>query len=160
HFGGTNEFHGGEGELHVQEPRVKWEILDAWRDAAAECGIPKVEEFNRGDNFGNAYFHMNQRGGRRWSATRAFLEPALGRPNRTLATKAHVSRVAIEPKDGVMRALGIELDVEGRGACRANARKEVILAAGSIGSPQLLQLSGVGPRDLLQKLHISITHEL
>src|SRR5579862_1015730 len=160
HFGGANEHHGGEGELHVQEPRVKWEILDAWRDAAAECGIPKVPEFNRGDNFGNAYFHMNQRRGRRWSATRAFLAPALGRPNLTLVTKAHVNRVAIETKDGLRRATGIELEVEGRGKTTAAARKEVILAAGSIGSPQLLQLSGVGPRELLQKLHISITHEL
>jgi len=160
HFGGANEFHGAEGELHVQEPRVRWEILDAWRDAAAECGIPKVEEFNRGDNFGNAYFHMNQRGGRRWSATRAFLRPALGRANFTLVTKAHVKRVAIEAKDGVKRATGVELQVEGRGAMMATARREVILAAGSIGSPQLLQLSGVGPRDLLQKFHISLTHEL
>jgi choline dehydrogenase len=160
HFGGENEFHGSDGELHVQEPRVKWEILDAWRDAAAECGIPKVPEFNRGDNFGNAYFHMNQRGGRRWSATRAFLAPAMGRPNLTLVTKAHVRRIAIEAKDGARRATGIELDVEGRGQVVAKARKEVILAAGSIGSPQLLQLSGVGPRDLLQKLQIPSTHEL
>ncbi|MFZ3323669.1 MAG: GMC family oxidoreductase N-terminal domain-containing protein [Usitatibacter sp.] len=160
HFGGANEFHGGDGELHVQAPRVKWEILDAWRDAAAECGIPKVEEFNRGDNFGNAYFHMNQRSGRRWSATRAFLAPALGRSNLTLVTKAHVRRIAIEAKDGIKRATGIELVVEGRGEVTASARKEVILAAGSIGSPQLLQLSGVGPRDLLQKLQISIMSEL
>jgi choline dehydrogenase len=119
-----------------------------------------VEEFNRGDNFGSAYFHMNQRRGRRWSATRAFLRPAMGRANLTLVTQAHVRRVAIENRDGVKRATGIELDVEGRGHVTANARKEVILAAGSIGSPQLLQLSGVGPRELLQKLHISITHEL
>jgi len=160
HFGGANEFHGGDGELHVQEPRVKWEILDAWREAAAECGIPKVPEFNRGDNFGNAYFHMNQRSGRRWSATRAFLEPAMGRANLTVVTKAHVRRVAIEARDGAKRATGIELVVEGRGAMKAVARKEVILAAGSIGSPQLLQLSGVGPRELLQRLQIPITHEL
>src|SRR5690348_13462181 len=68
HFAGADEFHGCEGELHVQKPRVAWEILDAWRDAAEQAGIPKVEEFNRGDNFGNAYFHMNQRKGERWSA--------------------------------------------------------------------------------------------
>ena len=156
HFGGANEFHGGDGELHVQEPRVKWEILDAWRDAAAECGIPKVEEFNRGDNFGNAYFHMNQRSGRRWSATKAFLEPAMSRPNLTVLTKAHVRKLVIEAK----RATGVDLVVEGRGEGSAKARKEVILAAGSIGSPQLLQLSGIGPRDLLQKFAIGVVHEL
>jgi choline dehydrogenase len=160
HFGGANDHHGGDGELHVQEPRVKWEILDAWRDAAAECGIPKVEEFNRGDNFGNAYFHMNQRGGRRWSATKAFLEPAKGRANLAIVTKAHVRRIAIEAKDGVRRATGVELTVEGRGEVVASARKEVILAAGSIGSPQLLQLSGVGSRDLLQRFAIPVVNEL
>ena len=160
HFGGSNEHHGGEGELHVQEPRVKWEILDAWRDAAAECGIPKVDEFNRGDNFGTAYFHMNQRGGRRWSATKAFLEPAMGRANLSIVTKAHVRRIAIETKEGSRRATGIELTVEGRGEVRAAARKEVILAAGSIGSPQLLQLSGIGSRELLQKFAVPVIHEL
>ena len=100
HFGGATEHHGCDGELCVEEPRVNWEILDAWRDAAEECGIPKVEEFNRGDNFGNAYFHMNQRGGRRWSATKAFLRPALGRANLTVITKAHTRKLVIEEKDG------------------------------------------------------------
>jgi choline dehydrogenase len=160
HFGGADEFHGAQGELSVEEPRVRWEILDAWRDAAAECGIPKVDEFNRGDNFGNAYFHMNQRGGRRWSATNAFLKPALGRPNLTVITKAHARRVAIEARDGMRRATGVELVVEGRGEGVAQARKAVVLAAGSIGSPQILQLSGVGPRELLQKLSIPLVREL
>jgi choline dehydrogenase len=160
HFGGATEHHGCDGELCVEEPRVRWEILDAWRDAAEECGIPKVDEFNRGDNFGNAYFHMNQRGGRRWSATNAFLRPALGRANLTLMTKAHTRKLVIEEKDGVKRATGIELVVEGRGEGVARARRAVILAAGSIGSPQLLQLSGIGPRDLLQKFGIPVVHEL
>lgn len=159
HFGGANEHHGGDGELFVEEPRVKWEILDAWRDAAAECGIPKVEEFNRGDNFGNAYFHMNQRGGRRWSATNAFLRPALGRANLTLITKAHTRKVLVDARDGVKRATGIELIVEGRGEGVARARKAVILAAGSIGSPQILQLSGIGPSNLLQQFSIPVVHE-
>ncbi|HEY4999109.1 MAG TPA: GMC family oxidoreductase N-terminal domain-containing protein, partial [Usitatibacter sp.] len=159
HFGGASEHHGCDGELCVEEPRVKWEILDAWRDAAEECGIPKVDEFNRGDNFGNAYFHMNQRAGRRWSATHAFLRPALGRENLTLITKAHTRKVLVEEKDGVKRAAGIELVVEGRGEGVAHARKAVILAAGSIGSPQILQLSGIGPRDLLQQFAIPVVHE-
>ncbi|HEX7465577.1 MAG TPA: GMC family oxidoreductase N-terminal domain-containing protein, partial [Usitatibacter sp.] len=159
HFGGANEHHGGDGELFVEEPRVKWEILDAWRDAAAECGIPKVEEFNRGDNFGNAYFHMNQRGGRRWSATNAFLRPALGRANLTLITRAHTRKVLVDTRDGVKRSTGIELVVEGRGEGVARARKAVILAAGSIGSPQILQLSGIGPSNLLQQFSIPVVHE-
>jgi choline dehydrogenase len=160
HFGGANDHHGCDGELCVEEPRVKWEILDAWRDAAAECGIPKVEEFNRGDNFGNAYFHMNQRGGVRWSATKAWLRAALPRPNLKLITKAHTRKVILEEKDGVKRAAGIELAVEGQGEGIARARHAVILAAGAIGSPQILQLSGVGPRKLLQSLGIGVAHEL
>jgi choline dehydrogenase len=160
HFGGANEHHGCDGELCVEEPRVKWEILDAWRDAAAQYGIPKVEEFNRGDNFGNAYFHMNQKGGVRWSATKAWLRPALGRANLELITKAHTRKILIEEKDGVKRATGIDLVVEGQGEGVAKARKAVILAAGAIGSPQILQLSGVGPRDLLQELGIPLVHEL
>jgi choline dehydrogenase len=160
HFGGASEHHGGDGELCVEAPRVRWEILDAWREAAAECGIPKVDEFNRGDNFGNAYFHMNQRAGRRWSATKAFLRPALGRPNLTLMTHAHTRSLVLGEKDSVKRATGIDLVVEGRGEGRASARRAVILAAGSIGSPQILQLSGIGPRDLLQKSGLPVVHEL
>ena len=159
HFGGASDHHGCDGELCVEEPRVRWEILDAWRDAAEECGIPKVDEFNRGDNFGNAYFQMNQRGGRRWSATKAFLRPALGRANLTLITKAHTRKLVIEEGERGKRAAGIELVVEGRGEGTARARRAVILAAGSIGSPQLLQLSGIGPRDLLQKFGIPVVRD-
>jgi choline dehydrogenase len=160
HFGGANDHHGCDGELCVEEPRVRWEILDAWREAAEQCGIPKVDEFNRGDNFGNAYFHMNQKGGRRWSATKAWLREALKRPNLTLVTKAHVRGLRIEHADGRKRATGVELTIEGQGETSARARKGVILAAGSIGSPQILQLSGVGPPALLQSHGIPVTHAL
>ena len=160
HFGGANDHHGCDGELCVEEPRVRWEILDAWREAAEQCGIPKVDEFNRGDNFGNAYFHMNQKGGRRWSASKAWLRPALGRPNLTLITKAHTRRVIVEETGGVKRATGVELTVEGQGQGTASARKAVILAAGSIGSPHILQLSGIGPRGLLGELGISAVHDM
>jgi choline dehydrogenase len=159
HFGGANDHHGCDGELCVEEPRVRWEILDAWRDAAEECGIPKVEEFNRGDNFGNAYFHMNQRGGVRWSATKAFLRPALSRSNLKVITKAHTRKVLVETIDGTKRAVGIDLVVEGEGEGTARARKAVILAAGSIGSPHLLQLSGIGPADVLRGFGIPVVHE-
>ena len=160
HFGGATEHHGCDGELCVEEPRVRWEILDAWREAAAECGIPKVDEFNRGDNFGNAYFHMNQHDGRRWGATKAFLRPALGRPNLTLITHGHARKVVVETKDGVKRATGVELVVQGRGEGVAQARKAVVLAAGSIGSPQILQLSGIGRGGLLQNFGLPVVHEL
>ncbi|HZZ91956.1 MAG TPA: GMC family oxidoreductase N-terminal domain-containing protein [Usitatibacter sp.] len=160
HFGGANEHHGCDGELCVEEPRVRWEILDAWRDAAAECGIPKVDEFNRGDNFGNAYFHMNQRKGVRWSATKAFLRPAMGRQNLTVMTHAHTRRLTLDETDGRKRASGVELTVEGQGTGTARARRAVILAAGSIGSPHILQLSGIGAASLLREFGIPVVHEL
>jgi choline dehydrogenase-like flavoprotein len=160
HFGGATEHHGCDGELCVEEPRVRWEILDAWREAAEECGIPKVDEFNRGDNFGNAYFHMNQKGGVRWSATKAWLRPAMARPNLKVVTKAHTRKLVIEQRDGAKRCAGVEVVVEGLGAADARARKAVILAAGSIGSPQILQLSGIGPADLLQRHGIPVVHQL
>ncbi|MEO7742985.1 MAG: GMC family oxidoreductase N-terminal domain-containing protein [Usitatibacter sp.] len=160
HFGGANEHHGCDGELCVEEPRVRWEILDAWRDAAEECGIPKVEEFNRGDNFGNAYFHMNQKGGVRWSASKAWLREALKRPNLKLVMHAHTRGLVIEQKDGRKRAVGVDLTVKGEGEARATARREVILAAGSIGSPQILQLSGVGPSRVLKEVGLPVVHDL
>lgn len=159
-FAGSDECHGVGGELRVEEPRVHWEILDAWRDAAAECGIPKIKEFNRGDNFGNAYFHMNQKRGQRWSATNAFLRPALSRLNLSVITQAMVKRVRIELQQGRKRATGIEFVHPEHGECFAQAQRETILAAGSIGSPQLLQLSGIGPGTLLQRHGISVVHEL
>jgi choline dehydrogenase len=157
---GADELHGVGGELRVEERRVSWEILDAWRDAAVECGIPKIAEFNRGDNFGNAYFQMNQRRGRRWSATKAFLRPVLGRANLTVRTHALVERIAIETRDGARRATGVVVRFGSEPPVTIRARREVLLAAGAIGSPQLLQLSGVGPRALLAEHGIPVAHEL
>ncbi|MXY26138.1 MAG: choline dehydrogenase [Acidobacteria bacterium] len=153
---GADECHGVGGELRVEERRVSWEILDAWRDAAEECGIPKIAEFNRGDNFGNAYFQMNQRSGRRWSGAKAYLRPVMHRPNLTVRTDAQVRRLTVEPTDASPRATGVEL-VTGE---RLEARCEVILAAGAIGSPQILQLSGIGPGALLQRHGIDVIHDL
>ncbi len=156
---GADELHGAGGELRVEERRVSWEILDAWRDAAEECGIPKIPEFNRGDNFGNAYFQVNQRGGVRWSGTKAFLRPVMQRENLTVLTSAHVERLRIDSRDGVKRAVGVEV-VRGQTRHRFEARREVVLAAGSIGSPQILQLSGIGPGELLNRHGIDVVHEL
>jgi choline dehydrogenase len=157
---GADEFHGAGGELRVEERRVSWEILDAWRDAAEECGIPKIAEFNRGDNFGNAYFQMNQRRGVRWSATKAFLRPVLKRPNLTVRTGMHVERVAIETRDGVTRATGVVARDARAELTTLRARREVLLAAGSIGSPQLLQLSGLGPAELLHRHGVAVVADL
>ncbi|HEU5282725.1 MAG TPA: GMC family oxidoreductase N-terminal domain-containing protein [Burkholderiales bacterium] len=156
---GADALHGAGGELRVEERRVSWAILDAWREAAEECGIPKIREFNRGDNFGNAYFQVNQRRGVRWSATKAFLRPVLQRGNLTVLTGALVHRVRIDTRDGVRRAAGVECSLPD-GTRTIEARRTVILAAGAIGSPQILQVSGVGPGALLQRLAIPVVHDL
>src|ERR1700741_1092901 len=135
HVRPPNEFHRAGGEWSVDFPRMRWEILDAVQDAAAEMDIPKIDDFNRGDNAGSSYFQVNQRNGRRWSTARGFLNPALKRQNLRLETQALARRVLIE--NG--RAVGVEYDtMAGRHAARAG---EVILSAGAIGSPHILQLS-------------------
>ena len=154
---GADDFHGVGGEMRVEEKRVSWEILNAWRDAAEEYGIPKIDEFNRGDNFGNAYFQMNQRGGRRWSGTKAFLRPIRHRSNLTVRVNAQVDRLVIESGDSGKRATGVVLAGTGE---LLKARREVILAAGAIGSPQILQCSGIGPEPLLRSHDIDVVHHL
>jgi len=154
---GADDFHGVGGEMRVEEKRVSWEILDAWRDAAEEYGIPKIKEFNRGDNFGNAYFQMNQRGGRRWSGTKAFLRPIRQRSNLTVRVNAQVDRLVIDSGDSGKRATGVVLAGTGE---LLKARREVILAAGAIGSPQILQCSGIGPESLLRSYGIDVVHHL
>lgn len=157
---GADQYHGAGGELRVEERRVNWEILDAWRDAAEECGIPKITEFNRGDNFGNAYFQMNQRRGKRWSATSAFLNPAMSRPNLKVVTNAQVEKLCIETNDGEPRATGVVACLNDSETVQFKARGEVLLSAGAVGSPQILQLSGIGPAALLNEHGIGVTRDL
>jgi choline dehydrogenase len=152
---GADAFHGSGGEWRIEPPRVQWEILDAFREAAAECGIPKVDDFNRGDNEGCGYFEVTQKKGVRWTTAKAFLRPAAGRPNLLVLTGAHARRLRLE--DG--RCTGVEFLLEGQPKL-ATANAEVILATGAIGSPQLLQLSGIGPGELLQFHGIPVRHEL
>ncbi|MBI3709119.1 MAG: GMC family oxidoreductase N-terminal domain-containing protein [Proteobacteria bacterium] len=152
---GADEAHGAGGEWRVEEPRLSWEILDAFRAAAAETGIPKTADFNRGNNEGCGYFQVNQKRGVRWSTAKAFLRPALRRPNLTVVTRAQAKAVRFDGR----RAVGIEF-WRGDGPACAEARGEVILAAGAIGSPQLLQLSGVGPGALLRAHGIELRREL
>ncbi len=147
---GADDFHGGNGEMRVEERRVNWEILDAWRDAAEECGIPKIDEFNRGDNFGNAYFQMNQRNGKRWSAVRAFLDPIKDRANLTILTEASVRKICFDDNAAEPKATGVAVLHGGHEHVFA-ANNEIILAAGAIASPQLLQLSGIGAAEALHK---------
>ena len=152
---GADESHGTGGEWRVEEQRLSWEILDAFRAAAAECGIPRTDDFNRGDNEGCGYFQVNQRRGVRWSTSRGFLRPAMARSNLTVLTEAQAKTIVIEDK----RARGVEFWQ--RGALRrAEAAGEVILAAGAIGSPQILQLSGVGPAGVLSEFGIEVRHAL
>ena len=156
---GADDFHGSGGELRVEERRVNWEILDVWRDAAEQCGIPKIDEFNRGDNFGNAYFQMNQRSGKRWSAARAFLDAAQQRPNLTVMTEATVDSLSLSQDPDRIRATGVKLLHKGQ-RLEIQAAKEVLLAAGAVASPQLLQLSGIGPQDELQSHSIAVRRNL
>jgi choline dehydrogenase len=146
---GATDTYGAGGELRVEDPRVRWEIVDAWRAAAAECGIAPVKTFNTGDNSGCAPFQMNQKRGRRWSATNAFLRPVMQRKNLTVLTGASVTRVCFENRV----AVGFDFLKE-KTAFHARANRECILSLGSIGSPQILQLSGIGPVDLLKRHEI------
>lgn len=156
---GGDDLHGAGGELRVEERRVSWEILDAWREAAEACGIPRIDEFNRGDNHGNAYFQMNQRRGVRWSASRAFLRPILGRPNLEVRTGAQVHRLEFAAGHAPLKVDGL-LYRDAGGMKKVRARREVILASGAIGSPQILQLSGIGPAEWLADQGIAVRHAL
>jgi choline dehydrogenase-like flavoprotein len=154
HFLGDTEHHGAAGEWRVEAPRVQWDVLNAVAKAAVEMGIPATPDFNTGDNTGVGYFHVNQKRGVRWSSARAFLKPVLGRPNLRLETGVLVEKVVFEGK----RAVGVRFRQDGR-LVEARTRGEVILSAGSIGSPQILQLSGVGPADWLAELGLPVLHD-
>jgi choline dehydrogenase-like flavoprotein len=151
HFLGDTEHHGVGGEWRVEAPRVRWAVLDAIARAAVEMGVPATADFNTGDNTGVGLFHVNQKRGLRWSAARAFLKPALKRPNLRLETGVLAERVLFEG----LRARGVRFRRDGA-VFEARARGEVILAAGSVGSTQILQLSGVGPAAWLGEHGVAI----
>ncbi|MDB5489053.1 MAG: choline dehydrogenase [Reyranella sp.] len=155
HFLGDTEHHGAGGEWRVEESRVRWEVLDAVIKAATEMGIPRTTDFNTGDNTGVGYFHVNQKRGIRMSAARAFLKPVLGRSNLKLETGVLVEKLLFEGK----RCIGVLYRQDGR-LVEARAKGEVILSAGAVGSPQILQLSGVGPADWLGESGIPVLHDL
>ncbi len=151
HFLGESDAHSARGELRVEPPRVQWQLLDALRKAAEQVGIKSIPDFNTGDNEGACAFHVNQKRGRRWSAASAFLKPALARANLRLETGCLVEGITFEGR----RAVGVRWRKDGV-TRRARCRGEVILAAGSIGSVQVLLLSGVGPAAHLRQLGIPI----
>jgi choline dehydrogenase len=155
YHGGSNTWHGAGGEWRVEKQRLKWKILETFSQAAQQTGIPATDDFNRGDNTGVGYFDVNQKSGIRWNASKAFLRAAMKRPNLTTITGAHTQRLVFEGK----RCVGVEY----RGAdvdYVAKARCEVILSAGAVNSPQLLELSGVGNGARLQRLGIDVVRDL
>ncbi|WP_112664201.1 GMC family oxidoreductase [Microvirga flavescens] len=150
-----NASHRSGGEWRVDFPRMRWDLLDAVQDAAERVGIPKVDDFNTGDNEGSSYFQVNQKNGRRWSAARGFLKPVLNRPNLHLETGVRVERVVMEGR----RAVGV-LYTKGSEQFFARADGEVVLSAGAVCSPQLLELSGIGQPERLRDLGIPLVHAL
>lgn len=161
HYLGADEFHGAGGEWRVEKQRLRWDVLDAFALAAEQAGVPRTEDFNRGDNEGVGYFQVNQRAGWRWNTAKAFIRPACTRrANFDLWTHARATRLVFRPgADGRPRCIGVMV-WDGRQMVCARARKEVIVCSGAIGSPQLLQLSGIGPAAHLQGLGIPVVADL
>lgn len=154
HYRGASEFHGAGGEWRVEQARVRWKILDAFLDAAEQAGIPRTPDFNRGSNEGGGYFDVNQRSGIRWNTSKAFLRPAMNRPNLRIMTEAQVERLVIERGE----VTGLRVLHKGR-SLRVGAG-ETILAAGAIGSPHVLELSGLGRADVLQAAGIPVVKDV
>lgn len=148
------------GEWRVEKQRLRWEILDAFAQAAVQAGIPATDDFNRGDNEGVSYFEVNQRGGWRWNTSKAFLRPVKQRANLTVWTGAQVKRLLLDKRgDGSTACTGVEL-VKGHETVSLRAHKEVVMCAGAVASPQILQLSGVGASQYLQPHGIQTQVEL
>jgi choline dehydrogenase len=155
HFGGRTGHHGAGGPWRVEEPRMRWEILDAFIEAARARGIPATSDFNTGSNEGVGYFQVNQKKGVRWSAATAFLKPVLSRPNLTMVTRAEVSRILFDGR----RAVGVEY-VTPKGKVAIKAEADVILSAGAVQTPKLLQLSGIGPGEALREFDLPVVADL
>ncbi len=147
---GADDAHGAGGELRVEPQRLRWDILDRFADAAEQAGIPRTQDFNRGNNFGVGRFEVNQRRGVRWNARKAFLRPVMRRPNLTIVTGALIDRLSFQGK----RVAGVEFWLDGQKR-HATSRLETVLAAGSIGTPNILERSGIGAGARLRALGIA-----
>ena len=154
YHGGAGEFHGSGGEWRIERQRLKWRVLESFSAAAQQTGIPATDDFNRGDNTGVGYFDVNQRSGWRWNTSKAFLRPIRHRGNLTVLTRAQVRRLRFEQR----RCTGVEFVRDGV-LVAARAAREVLLSAGAVNSPQLLELSGVGEGSRLQRLGIPVVHD-
>ncbi|WP_027135221.1 GMC family oxidoreductase [Geminicoccus roseus] len=152
HVDGASEAHGAGGEWRVENQRLSWPILDAFREACAQVGIPPTDDFNKGDNDGCGYFQVNQKKGVRWTSAKAFLRPVKARQNLSVVTQAEARSLLFSGR----RCIGVAL-VDGR---TVRARREVISCAGAVMSPLLLQRSGIGPAPLLKELGIDVRHDL
>ena len=161
--GGNSRFsdlHGHGGEWRIEKQRLRWDILEAFADAAVETGVPRSEDFSSSDEASVGYFEVNQKAGWRWNASKAFLRPAKGRANLVIWTQAEVEKLVIEtPPDGRRECTGVVVHRGGQ-SVTVKARREVILSAGAIGSPQILQLSGIGPGRLLAEHGIDVALDL
>jgi choline dehydrogenase len=153
HYGGANEWHGAGGEWRVEKQRLKWKILEAFSESAQQFGIPATDDFNCGDNTGIGYFEVNQRAGWRWNTSRGFLQPVLSRQNLKVMTGAHTKRITLKGR----RCNGVEFVANGEHFV-ARARGEVLLSAGAVNSPQLLELSGIGDGARMQRLGIPLVY--
>jgi len=155
-----NRQHGSTGEWRIEKQRLRWDVLDAFAQAAQQAGIPATSDFNSGSNEGVGYFEVNQKAGWRWNASKAFLRPVASRSNLVVWTQTAVQRLSLErAPDGTLRCTGAEVLRDGQ-RLQVRASREVVLSAGSIGSPQLLQVSGIGPGALLQQHGVALQHEL
>ena len=164
HHGGATDLHGAGHEMRVEKQRLRWDILDAFRQAAAQAGIPPVDDFNGGDNFGFSYFEVTQKKGVRWNASKAFLRPVLHRPNLTVWTHATAHRLTLEASaDQGLRCTGLSIRRQERNhehEVKVCASKEVIVSAGAVHSPALLERSGIGRPEVLQAAGITCQHAL
>jgi len=151
---------GSTGEWRVEKQRLRWDLLDAFAQAAQQAGIPATDDFNGGDNEGVGYFEVNQKSGWRWNTAKAFLRPVRSRPNLQVWTEAQVERLTLgRDASGALRCQGVQL-VRGGQRVQVQATREVLLSAGSIGSVQVLQSSGIGPQAVLQAAGVMPQHDL
>ena len=148
-YEGENKFHGSGGEWKVNQQRLSWDVLDSFKEAAVEAGIPEIDDFNEGNNFGVSYFKVNQNAGLRWNTVKAFLKPIKNRKNLTILSKCEVSKIILDNK----KTKGVEVFRNGK-LEEIFVNREIILASGSVGSPKILELSGIGNPEILRKLGI------
>ncbi|MBS8240938.1 FAD-binding protein [Marinobacter lipolyticus] len=156
-----HRFHGHGGEWRVEHQRLSWQVLEDFAAAAVQAGVPRTRDFNRGDNEGVDYFEVNQRSGWRWNTSKAFLRKAAKRPNLTVWHSTRVLGLVMDAgTTGGARCTGVRVARQGQSEVVVHASREVLLSAGAIGSPQLLQLSGIGPSELLEQHGIPVVQDL